>query len=74
MGLGPTSLGVVPGQPRRLLTAKNAAAAFDWFGQMSSAWLDEQLISDPVIIPIPSSKCTLETIESRTRRLADALL
>lgn len=66
-------LPVVPGQPKRLLNAANVAMAFIWFGEMSGAWLDEKLISDPVIIPIPSSKCTLKTGESRTRRLADAL-
>lgn len=70
---GYAHLVVVPGEPKRLLNAANAAAAFAWFGEMSVAWLDERLVSDPVIMPIPGSQCTLNTSESRTRRLADAL-
>jgi predicted amidophosphoribosyltransferase len=70
---GYANLVVVPGQATRFLNTRNAGKAFEWFGEMSATWLDQQLISDPVIIPIPSSKCTLKTSESRTRRLAEAL-
>jgi len=64
---------VIPGKPRRLLNQATAASAFKWFGEMSAPWLVARMIKKPVIIPIPNSKSTVKTKESRLKKLADGL-
>jgi predicted amidophosphoribosyltransferase len=60
--------------PRRRLEQANASNAIEWFGEMSAGILaGEPDAADPVLVPIPDSRCVVGSPRSRTWTLADAI-
>lgn len=62
-------------EPKRLLRPTNAAEAFDWFAEMATHWIQQELGTSRIaLVPIPNSDCVQHAVPARTKALADAIV